>query len=415
MYLKEEDKMDLKYKKINDLDASNFRTVLRNYKFNKEDALNLKSIKDLAFLHTKELLQGFYKFIFEFNHAQMFLHDKDVLARHEKGIELWYKNLFCGKYEEEYFEKLHLVSEIHVRIGLPAHYVNAAFSYVRGFIKECIVKEKRFEVLASVDKIIDINLDILTIAYREEEQTKFVDDVLLLKNVLDNGDIEAYVQPIFDAKDSKAKKYECLMRLIPENGTTALSVFPYLETAKKVKLYETMMDKMINQSIDMFCHRDIEFSINLSYEDISNDRCRDMIYEKIKGCKKPEYIIFEILESDFIKDFSIVKDFAMYVRTFGCKIAIDDFGSGYSSMENILKLKPEIIKIDGSLIKNINSSEESQIIVKNIINMTKDLKAQTVAEYIHSKEVYEITKKLGIDFLQGFYLGEPNTESFYFR
>ena len=101
--------MDLKYKKINELDGDNYRTVLRNYKFSKEDALHLKSIETLATLHTKKLLEGFYKFIFEFNHAKIFLDNKDILARHEKGIEQWYKNLFCGKYEEEYFEKLHFL------------------------------------------------------------------------------------------------------------------------------------------------------------------------------------------------------------------------------------------------------------------------------------------------------------------
>lgn len=76
-------------------------------------------------------------------------------------------------------------------------------------------------------------------------------------------------------------------------------------------------------------------------------------------------------------------------------------------MENILKIKPEIIKIDGSLIKNINSSEESKTIVRNIVNMSKELNAQTVAEYVHSKEVFDVVKNMNIDFLQGFYLSEP--------
>jgi len=408
--------MDLKYKQINDLNENNFKTVLKNYKFNQKDANHLNSIKSLASSHTKELLKGFYNFIFEFNHAKTFLHNKEILTRHEKGIELWYLNLFCGKYEKEYFDKLNIISEIHVRIGLPAHYVNAAFSYVRGFIKDIIIQEKRFEVLSSIDKIIDINLDMLTIAYREEEQTKFVDDVVLLKNVLDYGSIEPYIQPIFDTKDSskQIKKFECLMRLVPNKDGQALSVFPYLETAKKIKLYEKMMEIMIDKSINMFCNQNTQFSINLSYEDISNNSFRDIIYDKIKNCSTPQNIIFEILESDFIEDFSIVENFAKYVRNFGCKIAIDDFGSGYSNMENILKLKPDIIKIDGSLIKDIDVSNESKIIVKNIINMAKELNAKTVAEYIHSKEVYDITLELGVDFLQGFYLGEPKEFEFYF-
>ena len=172
-----------------------------------------------------------------------------------------------------------------------------------------------------------------------------------------------------------------------------------------------MMTIMLSKTFKTFCHLDIEFSINLCYEDISNKSFRNFIYEKISSCSKPKNIIFEILESDFIEDFNIVKDFATHVRTFGCKIAIDDFGSGYSSMENILKLNPEIIKIDGSLIKNIDISQESKTIVKNIVNMAKELNAKTVAEYVHSKEVFDIVKSLDIDYLQGFYLAEPKAFS----
>lgn len=406
--------MNLEAKKNNQIDEKNFNTIIKNYKFSEVDASNLKKIKTLAFLHVKDLLKGFYEFIFEFDHAKKFLHNKEILSRHEKGIELWYLNLFCGKYDEDYFEKLNIISEIHVRIGLPPHYVNAAFSYVRSFIKDIIIKEKEFEVLVSIDKIIDINLDVLTIAYREEEQTKLLDDIVLLKNVIENDLIEPYIQPIFNKDGIKITKFECLMRLIPKDKDSALSVFPYLETAKKIKLYEKMMTKMIEKSFTQFCGKEFEFSINLCYEDISNPLFREFIYKYIKNCSFSKYIIFEILESDFIEDFSVVEGFSNSIRTFGCKIAIDDFGSGYSSMENILKLKPEIIKIDGSLIKNINESNEAKTIVKNIVNMAKDLNAKVVAEYIHSKEVYEITKDLGVDFFQGFYLGEPKEFDFYF-
>jgi EAL domain-containing protein (putative c-di-GMP-specific phosphodiesterase class I) len=80
-------------------------------------------------------------------------------------------------------------------------------------------------------------------------------------------------------------------------------------------------------------------------------------------------------------------------------------------MENILKLHPEIIKIDGSLIKNIDTSLESKTIVKNIINMAKELNAVTVAEYVHSKEVCDCVQELQIDYLQGFYLSQPQSFS----
>lgn len=399
--------MDLKYKTINNIDEKNYKNILKNYKFSSTDAQLLESIKDKVCNYENELLEGFYKFIFEFDYAKSFLHNQEILKRHEIGIKQWYQNLFCGRYDELYFHKLYAISEVHVRIGLPAHYVNAAFSYVRGFLKDIIIKEKRFEVLTALDKIIDINLDILTIFYREEEQTKLIDEVMFLKQVVENKNVEPYVQAIYNTKTLKVEKYECLMRLIDPKTLEAKSVFPYLEVSKKVRLYETMMTLMVKKSLKLFCSKDMEFSLNLSYEDISNKQFRNFIYESIIECAKPQNIIFEILETDFIEDFSIVEEFTKRVRAFGCKIAIDDFGSGFSSMENILKLNPEFIKIDGSLIKNIHNSKKSKTIVKNIINMSKELNAKTVAEYVHCKEVFEIVRELGVDYLQGFYLSEP--------
>lgn len=401
--------MDVNYKQISTLSQNNYKKILKNYKFQQEDALELESIRQIASCYTKELLKGFYEFILEFDHAKMFLHNNEIIQRHEKGIENWYLNLFCGKYNEDYFEKLYIISEIHVRIGLPAHYVNAAFSYVRKFLNDLLIKEKKYSSISAVDKIIDINLDILTIAYREEEQSKLVDEIVFLKSVVESGNVVPHFQGIFDAKTLELKKQEALMRLIEPKTKEIFSVFSYLQTAKKIKLYEEMMHMMIVKTFEQASHLDIEFSINLCYEDIVNKNFRRFIYEQIENSKRAENIIFEILESDFIEDFTIVKDFATRVRSFGCKIAIDDFGSGYSSMENILKLKPEIIKIDGSLIKNIDTSSESRAIVRNTVNMAKELNAVTVAEFVHSKEVFDVVIALDVDFLQGFYLAEPKS------
>jgi len=392
---------------MTNVNDKNFVTVLKNYKFTDDDAFKLKSVQDIIVNYTKELQEGFYKFIFEFEHAKKFLHNKEIVTRHEKAIANWYLNLFCGEYNKEYFDKLNFISEIHVSIGLPPHYVNTAFSFVRGFVKDILIKEKKIDVLSAWDKIIDINLDFLTITYREEEQSKLLDSIFFLKSVVDSSNIKPFVQPLFDAKTLKVNKYEALMRLKDIKNNTYLSVFPYLDISKKIKVYQQMMNIMIDKSFKLFDNTDFEFSLNLSYEDIADNSFRNYIYNKIENYSNPKNIIFEILESDFIEDFSIVIDFVKTVREYGCKIAIDDFGSGYSNMENILKLKPEFIKIDGSLIKNIDTSDESKTIVKNVVNMAKELNAKTVAEYVHCKNVFDIVISLDVDYLQGFYLGEP--------
>jgi EAL domain-containing protein (putative c-di-GMP-specific phosphodiesterase class I) len=399
--------MDIEYKQIKTTDSSDSVKILKDYKFSNDDALALTSIENIAMEKVEELLKGFYSFIFEFEHSKIFLHNKEILNRHEKGIHDWYQNLFCGNYDNDYFQKLYMISQIHVSIGLPAHYVNTAFSFVRSFVKDILISNNKFEQISSFDKIIDINLDILTTIYRKEEQTKLVDDIVFLKNCVTNNEIEPYVQGIYDAKTLKLNKYECLMRLIDKKNNIALSVFPFLGTSKKIKAYDDMMRIMVEKSFSLLSSKNIDFSINLSYEDLANSSFMEFLYDKINNFYDPSKIVFEILETDFIEDFSIVEEFTSYVKNLGCKIAIDDFGSGFSSMENILKIKPDIIKIDGSLVKDLDTSKDSKTIVKNIVNMAKELKAKTVAEYVHNKEILDIAIDLEVDYLQGFYLDEP--------
>jgi EAL domain-containing protein (putative c-di-GMP-specific phosphodiesterase class I) len=95
------------------------------------------------------------------------------------------------------------------------------------------------------------------------------------------------------------------------------------------------------------------------------------------------------------------------MKALGVRIALDDFGSGYSNFSYLMELKPDFIKIDGSLIKEIDTNNNSYIIVKTIANFSNELNIDVIAEYIHSKEVYEKTRELNITGFQGYYLGEP--------
>lgn len=200
------------------------------------------------------------------------------------------------------------------------------------------------------------------------------------------------------------------MRLVDKEKNKALSVYPYLSVAKKAQLYKKLVAIMIEKVFETFWDKNIEFSINLCYEDFEDKTFCTSLVKKIQKFSYPQNIIFEITETDCVKDFSIVEQFVCEIRKYGCKIAIDDFGSGFSSMENILKLKPEVIKIDGTLIKNLDTSQDAQIIVETIVRMSKGFLAKTVAEYVHSEKIKEIAIKLGVDYLQGFYLGEPRAK-----
>ena len=390
-----------KYKKI-DIDI-----LLNHYRFSQKDIEVLKSLEPLAQENLDNLIDEFYKFIFSFQYAKIFLNKEDVLKRHEQGIRKWFLDLFNGSYEKEYFEYLFLISETHVKIGLPTHYVNTAFSFIREFLVNMLLKNNRENQLFAVHKIIDINLDILSLSYHQEDQEQLINEVLLIKNALNDSSIIPFLQPIIDAKDNSIYKFESLMRIPDENGNIVYPIYPILQTAKKIYLYHELMKQMIVKTFDIFKDFDYSFSVNISYEDISDKHFPEFLQEQLENFPNPHRVTFEILETDMIIDFEVILSFIQKVKSFGCQIAIDDFGSGYSSMENVLKLKPDYIKIDGSLIKNIDTSIESYTIVKSIITIAKELNAKTIAEFVHNKAVYQVLKELDIDYLQGYYTGMP--------
>lgn len=121
-------------------------------------------------------------------------------------------------------------------------------------------------------------------------------------------------------------------------------------------------------------------------------------------------LVFEILESENLSDYDFLEEFVLKYKKLGVKIAIDDFGSGYSNFIRIIRLKPDYLKIDGSLIKNIDKDNNSYEIVKSIIAFSKTLNIKTIAEYVHSEEIFNLLLELDVDEFQGYYFGKPDED-----
>lgn len=150
-----------------------------HYKFTQDEALILKALepkmRDLA----DDFINEFYDYIWGFGTTAQFLKNQEIIDYHRKKIKAWFINLFCGKYDLEYFTYLYKIGEVHVRIGLPTHFVNSAFTFVRTFVLKTIEedfkdKSRHLLEIKAVEKIIDMNLDVLTSSYREEELGKYL-------------------------------------------------------------------------------------------------------------------------------------------------------------------------------------------------------------------------------------------------
>ncbi len=150
-----------------------------DYKFSEEEARILATLQPKMSEISERFINEFYDYIWGFGSTAKFLKNQKIIDYHRSKIKAWFVNLFCGKYDLQYFMYLYKIGEIHVRIGLPTHYVNSAFTFVRTFIIKSIQEsvedeESRLIAIKAAEKIVDINLDTLTSSYREEELSKFL-------------------------------------------------------------------------------------------------------------------------------------------------------------------------------------------------------------------------------------------------
>ncbi|WP_457745843.1 EAL domain-containing protein [Sulfurimonas sp.] len=236
----------------------------------------------------------------------------------------------------------------------------------------------------------------------------------VVRDAIEDSRVIPYFQAILDNKTGKITKYECLARLIDNNGKI-LSPQLFIPIAKNIKIYNEVTKSIINKAFEAFENNEYEFSVNLAIEDIMSSEIFNFIITKLKNNPTAKRLTFELLESEAIKDFKKVDRFIGEVVRYGSKVAIDDFGSGYSNFSYLTKLKPNYIKIDGTLIENIDVDEASLMVVETIVDFARKLGIKTIAEYVHSSVVMEKVKELNIDYSQGFYIDEPSLKKELFK
>ena len=230
-----------------------------------------------------------------------------------------------------------------------------------------------------------------------------------LKAAIETNALHPHFQPIHDNMQGTFTKYECLVRMEdPEHGVIAAGQF--IEVANKLRLNRQITRIMVEKSFAAFATQPYEFSINLSYVDITDPETLALILEHLRGSNVGERVIFEILESDGIGNYGDVLQFIDKVKAFGCRIAIDDFGTGYSNFSHLRKLNVDFIKIDGSLIRYLAQDHTAFLVTKGIVQFARSMGIKTVAEFVHSETVQERVVELGIDFSQGEYFGMPAAE-----
>ncbi len=240
------------------------------------------------------------------------------------------------------------------------------------------------------------------IEHEIEESMKTVD---LINYAIRNDTVIPYFQPIYDNQTGKIDKFEALMRI---KGPDGKIYFPgdFMKAAKEYRLYLQISKIMINKVFDLFESRSETVSINLSAYDINSSEIRGMIYERLERIGDAKNFIFEVLESEEFRDVDVLKHFIANVRRHNVRIAIDDFGAGFTNLLEIAQLSPNYIKIDGQIVREVVDSEMHRKIVGTILYLANSFDIDLIAEYIENEALQDYASNKGVRYSQGYYFSK---------
>lgn len=230
----------------------------------------------------------------------------------------------------------------------------------------------------------------------------------IMSALQDHRLIFAY-QPIVGAFSRKAEHYECLLRLSRKDGTIAPAgeFIPAAETLGMVRLVDRRALEMA--VAQLYSHQDVKLSINVSGTTAGDQSWLQSFINYVRENRAvAERMTVELTETAALQAFEENSRFVTRLRDMGCRVAIDDFGAGYTSFRNLHNLHVDMVKIDGAYVKDLSASPDNQLFVRTLVDLAKNFELETVAEWVGSEEDAQMLAGFGVDFFQGYYFGEPD-------
>lgn len=258
---------------------------------------------------------------------------------------------------------------------------------------------------AKSHKLSKVRFDEINEDLKSEQEDIHV--LWVIREALLHRRVVPFFQEIHNNKGGDKRMYESLMRIMDEDGKI---YFPdkFLPISKEFDLYENLSELMVKTVIEMFMNKDACVTINLNVQDIYNRNMLRMIFKYMQEAPHPENFVFEIVESEEIGDYEYIKGFADCIHEYGAKIAIDDFGSGFSNIMHVLKIGADYIKIDGAIIRTIISEPRCRDFIEFMNSWCKKMGQKLICEYIENEEIQRVMEEIGVPFSQGYYFSKPH-------
>lgn len=239
-----------------------------------------------------------------------------------------------------------------------------------------------------------------------------------INNALEHDQFELYAQEILPLTASeiinKPVVCEILLRMQSQDGEI-IAPGKFLPVAARHNMASRIDYFVINQVIDYLqshlelCKKCSMIMINLSGQSLGDEKILNHLFTLLKDVQFPtEVLCFEITESETIRNLSAAIHFIRVIQNhFGCRFALDDFGAGFSSFKYIKELPVDIIKIDGSFVRDIHNDRVSEIMMQSLNDIAQVTNKKTIAEWVECKEVLDTLQDMGVDYCQGYFIGKP--------
>ncbi len=237
-----------------------------------------------------------------------------------------------------------------------------------------------------------------------------------LRRAIESDSFELHAQAIVPAGSSAPATYfEVLLRMRDENGDL-VSPALFIPAAERYGLM-TMVDRwVIHHALKMYgplcgdC--DSRFAINLSADSLSDPALWSYVQgEFLRSGVPPSSITFEVTETALIRSLETAKRFMQQAQLAGSRIALDDFGTGLSSLSYLKQFPLDVVKVDGSFIRQLLSNPLDRSIVHAVAQIARSMKAVTVAECVEDLPTITLLQQLGVDYVQGWATGRPGSMS----
>lgn len=283
--------------------------------------------------------------------------------------------------------------------------------YLPNNVKKTIHKDLRLaqDIIASneydFEGFVELNLsDII------QKSTEVGEKLTILRHAMKNDALIPFYQPIYNLKDSRVDKYEVLMRIKQKNKY--LAPFPFILIGEKFNLIQKMdlmvIERALKYKAKIDQNDELIFSFNVSGKCLNDDSHLNAVTEFVsKYGINPACIQFEITETSAIHNIDLVANIIDCYVAKGYRFLIDDFGVAYSTIDYLKRIPCDYLKIDGEFIKEINISEENAYLAQSIVLMAKAYNKKTIAEYVENEAIFETVKRMGVDYVQGYYIGRP--------